>query len=210
MDGVRAVGGAIDPERQGPGIPEEERLRAEIYGVLARVLAAPPDAALLTALARLSGDDSELGRAFRGLSRAAADATVETVAREYHDLFIGVGRGELLPYASYYLTGFLHEKPLAELRSALAALGIARAADIREPEDHAAVLCDVMAGLITGAFGAPVPIERQREFFDTFVVPWAGRFFRDLEKAQSARFYAPVGRIGRLFLDIEQTAFAIA
>lgn len=210
MDDARAIGGVIDPERQAPGIPEEEQLRAEVYGVLARVLATPPDAAFLAALAGLSGDDSELGGAFRDLARAAGETTAAAAAREYHDLFIGIGRGELLPYASYYLTGFLHEKPLAELRSALMALGIARAADVKEPEDHAAALCEVMAGLITGAFRAPVSIEEQRAFFDTFLAPWAGRFFDDLEKAQSARFYAPVGRIGRRFLDIEQTAFAIA
>ncbi len=210
MDGARALNGAIDPGSQTPEVPEEEQLRAEVYGVLARLLAAPPDAALLGALAGMSGDNSELGAAFRDLARAAATATAEMTAREYHDLFIGVGRGELLPYASYYLTGFLHERPLAELRGALAALGIARAADVKEPEDHLAALCEVMTGLITGAFGAPAPLERQHEFFDAFIAPWAGRFFHDLEEAQSARFYAVIGRIGRLFLGVEHTAFEIA
>jgi len=132
------------------------------------------------------------------------------VAREYHDLFIGLGRGELLPYASYYLTGFLHEKPLADLRSALAKLGVERAAAVKEPEDHIAALCEVMAGLIVGTFGAPAPVAQQRELFDGFITPWAERFFRDLETAQSAYLYAAVGRVGRLFLHIEQTAFAIA
>jgi TorA maturation chaperone TorD len=210
MDGARALNGAVDPITQEPGIPEEEQLRADIYGVLARLLAGPPDTALLGALAGMSGDGSELGAAFRDLARTAAGATAETTAREYHDLFIGVGRGELLPYASYYLTGFLHERPLADLRSALAALGVERTADVKEPEDHLAALCEVMAGLITGAFGAPAPLERQREFFDAFIAPWAGRFFHDLEETQSARFYAVVGRIGRLFLGVENTAFAIA
>jgi TorA maturation chaperone TorD len=210
MDDVRAASGVIDPVSRGPEVPEEERLRAEIYGVLARLLAAPPEAALLKALARMSGDDSGLGAAFRDLARAAAGATAETVEHEYHDLFIGVDRGELLPYASFYLTGFLHEKPLAELRGELIALGVERAVEVKEPEDHIAALCEVMAGLITGAFGVPAPIETQQRFFDAFLKPWAGRFFHDLEVAQAAHLYAPVGRIGRLFFDVEQTAFAIA
>ncbi len=201
---------ALAQAEPGAGLPPEEELRAQIYRLLAQLVGAPPNAAILAALAQISSDDSELGRAFRDLAGAAAAATAETAAREYHDLFIGVGRGELLPYASYYLTGFLHERPLAELRGALAALGIERAADAAEPEDHIAALCEVIAGLITGSFGPPAPLARQQAFFDTFIAPWAGRFFRDLETAPSARLYAPVGRIGRLFLGIEQTAFAIA
>jgi TorA maturation chaperone TorD len=208
MDDGRAVSGTLDP---GLGsVPEEEGSRAEIWGLLAQLLAAPPHAALIGVLAQLSDDDSEFGRAFRALAAAAAATNAETVGREYHDLFIGVGRGELLPYLSFYLTGFLHERPLADLRGALAALGIARAAEIGEPEDHIAALCEVMAGLIAGAFGPPASLAAQRRFFDAFLAPWAGRFFRDLEEAKSARLYAAVGRIGRLFLGIEETAFAIA
>jgi len=211
MDGARAISGTTSPSSESPvQIPEEEQMRAEFYGMLARILVAPPDAALLDALARLSGDDSELGAAVRDLAHRAGATTARAVAREYHDLFIGLGRGELLPYASYYLTGFLHEKPLADLRGALAKLGIERVATIKEPEDHVAALCEVMAGLITGAFGPPASIEKQRTFFDTFIVPWAPRFFHDLEAGQSAALYAAVGRVGRLFIHIEQTAFAIA
>jgi TorA maturation chaperone TorD len=110
-------------------LPDEEAHRARIYGLLARLLAAPPDAPLLVALAALSGDDSDLGRAFMGLAEAARGATPDRVAEEYHDLFIGLTRGELLPHGSYYLTGFLNERPLALLRGALARLGIARAAE---------------------------------------------------------------------------------
>src|SRR6185437_11370621 len=110
-----------------PPLPDEELSRARGYQLLARLLAAAPDGALLAALAAIPGDDSELGQAFTALSRAAQRATSDLVVQEYHDLFIGLTRGELLPYGSYYLTGFLNEKPLAELRSALAALGVARA-----------------------------------------------------------------------------------
>jgi len=211
MDGARAISGTISPSSEIPvPIPEEEQMRAEFYGMLARVLVAPPDDALLGALARLSGDDSELGAAVRDLAHRAGATNAEAVAREYHDLFIGLGRGELLPYASYYLTGFLHEKPLADLRGAFAKLGIERASAVKEPEDHIAALCDVMAGLITGAFGPPSSIETQRTFFDAFIAPWVPRFFHDLEAAQSATLYTAVGRVGRLFMHIEQTAFAIA
>lgn len=211
MGGVRAVSGAVSPSSEIPvSIPEEERLRAEVYGMLARTLAAPPDAARLAALAALSGNDSEFGGALSDLAHAAAATTVDAVVREYHDLFIGLGRGELLPYASYYLTGFLHEKPLADLRGALAKLGIERADRMKEPEDHVAALCEAMAGLITGRFGTPATLAVQHEFFEAFLAPWASRFFHDLETAEAARLYAAIGRIGRLFLGVEQTAFAIA
>jgi TorA maturation chaperone TorD len=210
MVGARALGTAAPAGTATVPAGEEERARAELYALLAQLLAKPPDAALLAALAQIGGDDSELGLAFRDLAQAAATTGSEAAAREYHDLFIGVGRGELLPYASYYLTGFLHERPLAELRGALAALGVARAAGVPEPEDHIAALCEVMAGLIGGAFGPPAPLPRQQEFFATFIAPWAGRFFRDLEGAGTARLYAAVGRIGHLFLAVEETAFGIA
>jgi TorA maturation chaperone TorD len=211
MDGGRSVADTvIEPEPDRQSIPAEDIARAEFYRLLAALLAAPPDAAFLGGLAMLSGDGSELGAAIGDLAQAAAAASVETVAREYHDLFIGIGRGELLPYASYYLTGFLHERPLAELRGTLVALGLARAAGVSEPEDHIAAVCEVMAGLIDGALGPPAPPARQREFAEAFVLPWAPRLFADLERAQAARFYASVGRIGRLFLAIEETAIAIA
>ena len=211
MDGLREASGSLNYDGLEVGsIPDEERWRAEIYRMLACLLAAPPNTALLDALMQVSGDDSTVGAALGDLARAAAAGTAESVAREYHDLFIGIGRGELLPYASYYLTGFLHERPLAALRGSLAAFGIERAPEIKEPEDHIAAICEVMSGLILGAFGPAASLARQQEFFDAFIAPWAMRFFRDLEDANSSRFYAAVGRLGRLFLGVEQTAFAIA
>jgi TorA maturation chaperone TorD len=190
-------------------LPDEEAQRAQIYALLARLLAAPPDAKLLAGLAELGADDSELGRAFTTLARSAATADPASVAEEYHDLFIGLTRGELLPYGSYYRTGFLHEKPLAALRAALARLGVARAPEIKEPEDHIAALCEVMAGLIEGAYGAPQPLAVQREFFEAHLAPWAGRFFAELAGAEAARFYVAVGELGRLFVAIEGAAFAM-
>ena len=113
-------------------------------------------------------------------------------------------------YVSSNLTGFLHEKPLAKLRGAMNELGIDRAEDVKEPEDHIAALCEMMSGLITGSFGAPADLSVQREFFDTHIGCWAPRFFEDLQAAQSAVLYMPVGTIGRLFLAIETQAFDMA
>jgi len=181
--------------------------RAREYALLAALLARPPDAALLTRLASVEGDGTPLGLAHKALAAAAAEQEAAAVAREYFELFIGVGRGELLPYGSYYLTGFLHERPLARLRAELVALGIERVEGQCEPEDHAAILCEIMAGLVTGEFAAPV--ERQRYLFDRYLAPWMPRFFADLEAATAADFYRPVGAIGRLFIDLETEAFAL-
>ena len=190
-------------------IQAEERLRAYQYQLLARFLAAPPDAGLLRLASGLEGDRTELGEALGALARLASRSTPEAAAREYHALFIGVTRGELLPYGSYYRTGFLYEQPLAELRKDMAGLGIARADEVKEPEDHIAALCDMMAGLITGGFGAPLGLAGQRTFFETHLAPWAGRFFADLEGARAAMLYTPVGTTGRVFMAIEQAAFGM-
>jgi TorA maturation chaperone TorD len=129
------------------------------------------------------------------------------VAEEYQSLFVGLVRGELVPYGSYYLTGFLHEKPLAKLRDDLQAFGIARAENVSDPEDHIASLCEVMAGLIDGTFGTPVSLEEQKRFFNTHIRPWAPVFFRDLEAAKVSVLYAAIGSVGRAFLEIEEGAF---
>ncbi|MGE0613108.1 MAG: molecular chaperone, partial [Hyphomicrobiales bacterium] len=135
---------------------------------------------------------------------------LDQVRREYHDLFIGEGRGELLPYGSYYLTGFLNEKPLARLRNDMAALGIARDPSVREPEDHIAALLDMMAGLITGEFGDPASVAEQKRFFETHLSSWVDHFFADLEGAKSSVLYAALGTVGRRFIEIEETAFSMS
>lgn len=188
-------------------IPEEDRLRADLYGFLSAVLAAPPGKELLVRTAGLGGDDTALGRAFTTLAKLAAAATPGSAEREFTTLFIGLGRGELLPYASYYMTGFLNEKPLALLRHDMAVLGIRRAANLFEPEDNIASLMEMMAGMIAGRFGSDVSLGRQQEFFNRHIAPWAGHFFTDLEAAKSSVLYAPVGAIGRLFIEIEREAF---
>src|SRR5258706_9682532 len=138
--------------------------RAQEYALLSVLLARAPDGALLERLASLRGDPSPLGVVHAALAEAAERTNVERLEREYFDLFIGLGRGELLPYASYYLTGFLHERPLARVREDLDALGIERAGVSREPEDHIAILLEVMAGLARGDFEAE--FSEQARFFE--------------------------------------------
>ena len=194
----------------GIDITEEDQLRAQWYGLLARLLSTPPNRDLLDIVRDLEGDDSELGGAVRTLAAAARATTLEAVREEHFNLFTGVGRGELLPFGSYYLTGFLNEKPLARLRDDMAELGIARADEAKEPEDHIASLCEMMAGQITGAFGAPTDLARQRQFFAVHIGCWAPKFFADLQAAEAAAFYMPVGAIGSIFMAIESQAFEMA
>ena len=191
------------------GITEEDRLRADLYGFLSALLSAPPDRILLARAARLTGDDTVLGRAIAALARLAQAATPAAVEREFTDLFIGLGRGELLPYASYYLTGFLNEKPLAQVRRDMTVLQIARAPNVFEPEDNIAILMEMMAGMIEGRFGTPAALAAQRDFFNRHIAPWAGHFFADLEGAKASVFYAPVGAVGRQFMQIEREAFRL-
>ena len=191
-------------------IAEEDQLRADLYDYLGVLLSAPPSKALLKKTAALTGDETDLGSAITSLARVAASRGEKAAESEFNALFIGVGRGELLPYASYYLTGFLNEKPLAVLRNDMASLQISRAANVFEPEDNIASLCEMMAGMITGRFGKPASLDRQKEFFNRHIGPWAGHFFADLEGAKGSVLYAPVGAIGRVFMEIEKQAFRMA
>jgi TorA maturation chaperone TorD len=207
---IRAAGGGDSLARNSGMLADTDEVdaaRAQEYALLAVLLARAPDAALLARLAGLRGDASPLGLAHAALADAASRSDVTRVEREYFDLFIGLGRGELLPYGSYYLSGFLHERPLARLRAHLSRLGIERAAGQAEPEDHAAILCEIMSGLASRRFEAPAPAER--ELFEQHLAPWIGRFFADLERAEAADFYSRVGALGRVFVEIETQAFAL-
>jgi TorA maturation chaperone TorD len=188
-----------------PGIDEVDLLRSHEYGLLAVLFGRAPGHDVLGQVAALKGDASPLGMAHIRLADAAASLDEAAISREYFDLFIGVGRGELLPYGSYYQTGFLHERPLARVREDLMRFGIERAAGQREPEDHVAILCEVMAGLAAGRFEAPAGSDRI--FFDRHLRPWAARFFADCETARHGSFYRAAGEVGRLFMEIEAEAF---
>ncbi len=198
------------PAKSAPNaVADEDFLRARFYGLLAALLAAPPPDDLLRRIAALKPDPTPLGSALGELALAAMAADADSVAEEFQTLFIGVTGGDLIPYASWYLTGFLQEKPLAALRDDMARLGVERSPDIPEPEDHAASLFEIMQGLITGLFDAPLPLPAQKAFFATHMESWMPRFLADLEKAEAARFYRAVGKVGRVFLDIETQAFAM-
>ena len=190
-------------------ISEEDRARAQIYQLLGVLLVDPPSSDLLKGLASLQGDETPLGSACKNLAALAERTYPYDAEREFNNLFVGLGRGELLPYGSYYLTGFLNEKPLAELRTDLRSRGIKARRDVKEPEDHIGTLCEIMAGIITGEFPCDSGLPSQKAFFETHMTKWAGLFFTDLEEAQSAVFYAPVGSLGRAFMAVEADAFAI-
>jgi TorA maturation chaperone TorD len=185
-------------------------LRANFYGLLARALARPLDDDALEVMRALSDhqDDTPLGKALNAFGKLAQRTPRARAEEEYSTLFYGFGAGgELTPYASYYLTGLVYDKPLAELRADMAQLGIAAADDNSEPEDHIASLCEMMHGILTGALGNP---GSAKTFFDKHLAPWAGKFFADLEKAPSAVMYMPLGTIGRLFIEFEREAFEMA
>ena len=186
---------------------EVDRARSGQYALLSSLLLRAPDADLLARLSRLQGTATPLGLAQIALAQAAASASARAVKREYADLFIGVGRGELLPYASYYLTGFLNERPLARLRGDMQRLGLERAEGHNDPEDHLGTLCEIMSGFAGGHF--EVSADDEGAFFARHIAPWAGRFFADLEKAKAASFYRAVGAVGRIFIDIEAEGFAM-
>lgn len=197
-----------EPSDGGDAIDPIDAARVGEYSLLALLLTRAPDADLLESLSKMDGDDTILGRAHAALAEAARQTDATGIEREYFNLFIGIGRGELLPYGSFYMTGFLYEQPLASLRADLVRLGIERSEGHSEPEDHVAVLCEIMAGLIDGRFGAPEGSERA--MFDKHLAPWIDRFFGELEKTEASEFYRRVGSLGRAFITIEREAYAMS
>ena len=182
---------------------EEQQYRAGAYGLLAALLRSPPDQALLdhvAEMAAISQSDDELSLAMSMLGLAARDSAAETIDVEYHALFIGLGRGELVPFGSWYLTGFLMEKPLSVLRDDLATLGFKRQNSTHEPEDHVAALSEVMAMLVSDG----EDLSCQRGFFEAHLLTWIERFFTDLSTANNAVFYRAVGRFGNAFIEFER------
>lgn len=191
-------------------VSEEDRLRADLYNFLGLLLSRPADEMLLVQTADLTGDSGELGQAIVTLAKMAKISKPKSVETEFNKLFIGLGRGELLPYASYYLTGFLNEKPLALLRQDMTARGLARAENVYEPEDNIASLMEMMGAMIVGRFGTPAELSAQKSFFMKHINPWAGHFYSDLEAAKNSVFYASVATVGRVFMEIEAEGFRMS
>ena len=186
---------------------EEEVARAGVYGLIGALLAAAPDSAVFDLLEAVTASPNDTDLPWQEIKTAAANADSDAVVDEYHALFIGIGRGELLPYASTYLTGFLQEQPLADVRKDLARLGFARQAGVHEPEDHAGALCQVMAALV--ASPEEFSFDDQHVFFSQHIGPWMGEFFSDLAAAEQADFYQSVARFGLAFIEIEKRYFSM-
>lgn len=195
------------PLEEGSAIDPIDAARANLYLLLSRLILAVPDDRLLIDLRRVSGDESALGQALRDVAREADVLRVDAIVREHFELFVGVGRGEFLPYASYYITGFLYERPLVRARQDMRRLGIERGEGMSEPEDHAGFLMEAMAGIILRRF--PAEAGEEKRFFTRHLEPWIERFFADVATSEKAVFYRSIARLGQEFMRIEREAFAL-
>jgi TorA maturation chaperone TorD len=197
-------------------VAPEDAARARWYGLFAALFRAPPTREQLSAIAacaEASPDDpdaptdSTLGRAWRDFARACAQADADAVREEFDTAFLGVGKADVMPYASYHLSGFLNDRPLVELREHLAALGLSRRADVGLTEDHVAALCETMAWLIAGDGGKARDFAAQRAFFSRFLGPWFESLADTIEHSGVTDFYKHAGRLLREFLAVERLAF---
>ncbi len=182
-------------------IAEEDQWRVTTYRLLARLLAAAPDTSVIQMLQaiEIQAAETALTKAWYALAQASIQADLLQLEQEYNALFIGFTSGEVIPYASRYLTGFLMEKPLAKLRQDLILSGIQRQQTVCEPEDHIAAVFEAMSLLIESED------DSQWNFLNQHILPWAQHFFKDLQQAPSAQFYKSVGQLGEAFVALEAT-----
>jgi TorA maturation chaperone TorD len=189
----------------------EETARADVYGLLATLLYAPPSQELLNTIGNAPADgDSILEQAWVELVAACKTAQQEKVREEYEQLFVGIGRPEVMLYGSFYLSGFLMEKPLAELRTDLSLLGLQRSDDVVESEDHLASLCEVMRYLIASDDVVNANLAAQEKFFNTHMRAWVLDCCKSMEANANADFYKPVASLARVFFEVEMQAFDMA
>ena len=189
----------------------EEAARADLYGLLATLLYAPPPQALLDAIALApTAGEGVLDLAWNGLASACRQAQADAVRAEYEQLFIGVGKPEVMLYGSYYLSGFLMEKPLAALRTDLAHLGLQRPESVVESEDHIAFVCEVMRTLIAADDVMPANVATQKTFFATHMQGWVIDACTAIEAHPQSAFYQAVARLARSFFEVEMQAFDMA
>lgn len=189
---------------------QAQSMRAGVYELLGRLFASEPTDDVLNVLREIGDVDASEGQVAMGwelMKQSALKTDVISVRDEYLDLFVGVGRGELVPFGSWYVTGFLMEKPLAVLRTDLVGLGIERQEGVVESEDHIAALCDAMAIIIRS--GREVPFAQQKSFYNDHIEPWASTFFKDLQSAKTAHFYRSVGFFGEGFISFESRLLAM-
>lgn len=197
-----------NPRRLEP----EDQVRADFYALLATLFYRAPDESLLRAItlsAEPEGNEAEgLAKAWAALAAASAVVTSDALQEEYDALFVGMGRPPVMLFGSFYLSGFMNEKPLAELRGDLAALGLARDPAVTEPEDHLAALCDVMRALIAGdVTDAPASLEQQRAFFAKHLQPWALQCCGAITQSEKSNYYRRVAAFAQAFFEIEIQAF---
>jgi len=189
----------------------EETARADLYGLLAGLFYGPPSQDLLDAIAQTpSQGEGVLQQAWNDLAATCEEADAQKVRDEYEALFIGVGKPEIMLYASYYLSGFLMEKPLAALRDDLGALALQRSESMPESEDHVSALCEVMRYLIESEDPAQNSLATQKRFFSTHLQPWAGEMCDTIMRHPQAPFYAEVAQLAKHFFEVEMQAFDMA
>ena len=190
---------------------DEETARAEVYGLLAQMFYAPPAPELIAELQIAVTDAPVTGgyleEPWRQLVGATRASDAASIAQEYEALFGGVGKPEVYLYGSHYLSGFLNEKPLAQLRATLAELGLARDDAMPETEDHFAYLCEVMRYLIAGDDVAIANLTNQRAFFSEHLQPWSGALCDAIAQHPKARLYAVLAEFTRAFLSVETQGF---
>jgi len=198
-----------EASQDGVELEPGEQARADVYRLLGALLAGPPAAPLIDMLRKITPAEADntaaMSAAWQALRRAADKATPASLEEEYFNLFIGLGRGELVPYASFYIHGLLMEKTLATLRNELAALGITRRTGVAEPEDHAAAMCETMGMIIAGH---RLHLQ-QLTFFKQYVDSWMGHFFDDLGRAEAADFYRAVALLGQRLMEVERQYFSL-
>jgi len=178
--------------------------RSNLYTSLGALLVGPATAehcAVLRELPEIESPESSMEIAWTMLRQSAADYTAEQIDDEYHRLFIGLGRGEIVPYGSWHITGFLMEKPLGQLRADLRKLGFERNEGVAESEDHIASLCQAMSAII---LADEIDFETERAFFNDHIAPWAEDFFKLVQNSSSAGFYRAVGFLGESFINVEK------
>jgi TorA maturation chaperone TorD len=208
---VNAIRPPKSPVASGESaLTEEDRGRADLYALLARLGYAGPDRALLDSIARnedlFGADDLPLGRAWRALARAARDADPDALRLEYDSIFVGVGKAAVTLYASYYLTPAGRERIVVALRDEWRELGLVRTGDTHEPEDHIAALCEVMRHLISLGSDDHA-IGRQRQFFMRYISNAYIPLTDAIQNLSATGFYPAVGRVMRAFFDIESQSF---
>ncbi|RJG07455.1 molecular chaperone [Noviherbaspirillum cavernae] len=189
----------------------EETARADLYGLLATLFYAPPPQALLDTIASAEAQgDSALEQAWAELVAACKTSRADAVREEYEMLFIGVGKPDVMLYGSFYLSGFLMEKPLAALRTDLANLGLRRDDKVNESEDHIAALCEVMRYLIASDDAIHANLATQRQFFAAHMQPWVLDMCSAISGHPQARFHAAVANLAKSFFEVEMQAFDMA